>query len=204
MTKKISLVVLGLQIICLVFISGCAALKPVYYSLQTNQDVVEGSTTYSAWENGLGHGDRCSQCGSLIDGGDGSPCYFKLGLEKFVPKSGNPEYLFIVQYEGPDWIFIEPGESLVLLADGKRIGFIGEGSSNQRKILSGYKNTAVEELAFYPVKLKTLKKIANSSSVILKVVCQSSNYQRCFTTANFSFLKSFISETAGQKNQPSL
>jgi hypothetical protein len=59
-------------------------------------------------------------------------------------------YFIRIDYCSDDWFFIDSRESLVLLVDGKRMGFSGEGSGNHRT-----SNQSVCETAFYEITKKT-------------------------------------------------
>ena len=74
---------------------------------------------------------------------------------------------FIVKYIGPEWIFIEPGESLVLDVDGERMAFGGLGSKGNKDVIF---NGMVREMAIYDITPEQLKKISNANEVKCKLV----------------------------------
>ena len=59
-------------------------------------------------------------------------------IPQIFQKDGQISYSLIISYISKDWIFIEPGESLVFLIDGKRFGFFSQnGSQNNRDVFFG-------------------------------------------------------------------
>jgi hypothetical protein len=73
----------------------------------------------------------------------------------------------MIKYVGPDWIFIEPGESLVLDVDGSEMGFSGYGSEGHKDVISG---GLVSEMAIYDITPEQLKMISNAHEVKCKLV----------------------------------
>lgn len=70
------------------------------------------------------------------------------------------------------WLFIDSGESLVVLVDGERIGLTSEeGSVRFRKVISG---SIIQEIAFHRIDVLTLKKICAAKEVKIKLSGQSS------------------------------
>ncbi|MCX6143154.1 MAG: hypothetical protein NTZ35_08035 [Ignavibacteriales bacterium] len=98
-------------------------------------------------------------------------------------------YSIIIRYVHADWLFIEQGESLVLLIDGRRIGFTSEGSSNHREVLSG---GSVLEEAQYAVDYSTLQMLAHASRIEMKIVGDRYYVTREFEKSNFDNLRNFI------------
>ena len=53
-----------------------------------------------------------------------------LDIWKIDSNGGKEKYQIKISYVSPNWFFIPEGESLILLVDGKRFGFSGEGGHN--------------------------------------------------------------------------
>jgi len=180
-------------------LGGCATTKPNYF-VETIQDNVDNQTIYRAQDNKIGYPDgtncRAPKC-DITFGTERDDCAFQIGIQKAIDK-GTTRYKLIVNYENTDWFFIDEGETLIMKIDGKRIAFSGSGSGNNRKVLKagelGLEHAAVHETAFYPIELKTLKKLATASDVQVKLVGQNSFAQRCLTPDNIAFFARFIAE----------
>jgi len=83
-------------------------------------------------------------------------------------KSNVVVYRLKVQYYSSDWLFIGAGESLVLLIDGKRLGFTGNGSSGDREVLTGT-GVAIKEIAYYPITKEEFEQIAKGELIEIKL-----------------------------------
>jgi len=111
--------------------------------------------------------------------------------EKFIAWNGNIYYSIVLNVVSLNRLFIAEGESLVLLVDGTRIGFSGDGSANYRE--SG-EDGAIEETAYYDVTPAQLKLIANAKDVRIKIKGAQFSVKRGFFSENFANLKRFIAE----------
>lgn len=94
-----------------------------------------------------------------------------------------------------DWFFIDSGESLVLLIDGKRVGFSGDGSIEHRKVGDGY----VSETAFYGLPphiltKKQIKQIAYAKEIQAKIIGQDGFINANFSEDNIANVKEFYNE----------
>jgi len=98
-------------------------------------------------------------------------------------------YSLIVRYVSKDWLFIEDGESLVLLIDGERVGFTGSGSSSNRMVLTG---GYVFEESFYFVSADDIRRIAQAKSVSVKIVGSSGYIKREFSEKNLQRFREFV------------
>jgi hypothetical protein len=100
--------------------------------------------------------------------------------EKFIAWDGNIYYSIVLNVVSLNRLFIAEGESLVLLVDGTRIGFSGDG--------------ALGETAYYDVTPAQLKLIANAKDVRIKIKGAQFSVKRGFFSENFANLKRFIAE----------
>lgn len=96
-----------------------------------------------------------------------------------------------------DWIFIDNGESLILLVDGERIGFYGEGSTKNRSTTT-LSDTYVNEDAYYDVPLNQLQKIANAKTVRIQVVGSHGIKEGSLTQNNLFNIRRFLREYASK------
>jgi len=166
----------------IVLLSGCASMSAsLNYRVRTIQDEFDGYTINRMEHNMLGGG-------SLL-----SYTTIWLNTQRYQSKEGNVSYSLIAEYVSPDWLFIERGESLILLVDGQRMGLVGDGSWNHRNV--GY-GRMVSEKSWYNITLEDLQKIANAKEVKVKIIGSQYYAERCFTDANFKNLKRFIMEYA--------
>lgn len=101
-------------------------------------------------------------------------------------------YNLILKY-GPtsDWLFIDSGESLILLVDGTRMGFTGDGSSQYRNVLSG---GSIVEKSYYEITPDQILKIANAKEVSVKIIGSQYYAERKFLKSTFNNFKKFYEE----------
>jgi hypothetical protein len=165
-------------------ILGCASYL-ASYSVKTMNDEFDGYTINRMQKNRLGGGILL---GSIVD----------LNVQKFV-KDSLVVYSLIVRYEGHDWLFIQNGESLILLVDNERIGLVGDGSVSHRDVLSG---GLVKEQAWYDnITPEQLKKIAYATEVKIKIIGSQYHAERYFTSQNFQNFQQFYSEYVENNNE---
>jgi hypothetical protein len=85
-----------------------------------------------------------------------------------VTREGHRSYALSVQYnDARDWLFIESGESLILLVDGERLALQGSGSEGARNV---WDDATISEYASYPVAPETLVRIAWATTLEYKLV----------------------------------
>lgn len=91
-----------------------------------------------------------------------------LWLDIFVDVLDGEHSLWVAAtLEGDHWQFINPGESLVLMLDGKPLTlFSGTGSTLNRQVLS---SRTIREKALYKISPEILEKIALASNVSLRL-----------------------------------
>ena len=100
-------------------------------------------------------------------------------------------YSLMVRLVNRKWFFIRKGESLVFLVDGERIGLTSNGSSKNRKVISG--GTIVEK-AWYTLTPEQLKKIAFATSVRGKLTGRNSFTTLSLSEANLKSFRNFYIE----------
>jgi len=153
---------------------GCGGIH-----VRTSRDEVEGTENLYLYNEDLG-------CVT----GFYSP-NLKVTVDATLDRSGTRTYDLEVTYENQDWIFIAPGESLVLSVDGTKMVFSGEGSVNLRsKVL----DTLVSEQAWYHVTVNQLRDIANAKDVKVKIIGEKGFTQGCFTTRSLECFREFLVE----------
>jgi len=168
-------------------LSGCASAAS---QVKTTYDEFSGVTTTQMSGNTLG---GCGYQGllGLTNGSVVSP-YRPLRLNVVVgQKDGIELYQLRVVYVADDWLFIESGESLVLLVDGTRMGFTGSGSFQHREVLG---NASIREHAYYDVTKSQLRAIANAEEIKVRVRGSPYDADRCFTKINIQNFGRFIAE----------
>src|ERR1043166_10275571 len=100
----------------LALMCGCTAALMEAARVEVTTDDFEGLTKTKMSGNTLG----CDPGESAL-GGVGDPT--RLEIQRTDSKNGEVSYSIIMTYVGTSWLFIEPGESLVFLLDGRRMGF---------------------------------------------------------------------------------
>ena len=173
------------MIFSLIFIVTFIGCSTSFYKVNTIQDEFDGYTINRMEDNTLSGG------GLLGD-------RIEINAQKFTTKDGDKLYSLIVEYGGEGWLFIRKGESLILLVDGKRIGFTGEGSSGNRDVLYG---NAVMESAFYDISPKDLVKISRAKNIKVKIVGNKYYFERNFSEKNFENFKKFVVQYVLNKNK---
>jgi hypothetical protein len=83
---------------------------------------------------------------------------------------------------------IQPGESLVVLADGQELKFHSSGSLNARREQKG----EVRERAIYAATGQQLRAIANAKTVKVSITGKNGIVQREFTPANFEKFRNSV------------
>lgn len=120
-----------------------------------------------------------------------STTYVELNAEQYTSRDGKILYTVVVDYSSNDWLFITPGESLVLSVDGERIGLRGKGSSKHRG--NGYVGR-IEEKAWYAISFEGLEMIANAKEVRAKIIGTRNQVERHFSEENFRNFRRFVAK----------
>ena len=96
----------------------------------------------------------------------------ELNFQRFLTEKGRTTYSLVIEYhavsDSQGWLFIAQGESLILLVDGERIGFRGNGSLRHREV--GYGGGVYETAYYHDVAPAVLWKIANAKKVEAKIL----------------------------------
>ena len=110
----------------------------------------------------------------------------------FTSESGYVYYLEVNYAAAPDtgYIEIDPGESLVILADNKEMKFKGNGSAGLRTKKSG----VLRENAIYPVQAGQLRALAAAGHVTVRVIGKNGLIQRDFSQQNSQRFQEFVSK----------
>ena len=110
-----------------------------------------------------------------------------------VRKDTQVGYSLGVSYIDTDWMFIESGESCIILADGARFPLKGDGSAAFRETAGG---PVVKETAWYVlVPREMLAKIANARQASLKVYGTKRSCEGRFTDGARKAIQKFLAET---------
>jgi hypothetical protein len=144
---------------------------------------------------------------NVLDGGMGLSSN---GRVEFNPvrsqgeKDSSPIYCIAIVYTGygTGWCFIEPGESLYMIIDGKREALSGTGSRGSREVSGG----AVSEVSVYPVDPELLRRIASAKEVRVKIEGSKQSLERSFSQKNISsvgqFVASYVDATTAMAPAP--
>jgi hypothetical protein len=162
------------SIILSILLVGCISTPT--YQIDDMTDIIDGRGSIQLIENHI----------PLLIGAD-----VEFNAEKFIARDGNVYYNIVLRVVSYNRLFIEEGESLVIFADGTRIGFSGDGSANDRETRD---DGAVEETAFYDVTPEQLNLIANAKDVRIEIKGAEFSFKRKFIPENFTNLKRFIAE----------
>ena len=82
-------------------------------------------------------------------------------------RGADTAYALVLSYRAKDWMFVRPGESLVFLADGERIGLSLAPDAPQRRDVEG---GWVTEAVVYPATLAILEKLASAKHLAAKLI----------------------------------
>jgi hypothetical protein len=160
---------------------GCASMSNLSYKVSSRSDEFEGYTFTKMENNNLvGSGG--------IDGN------ISLNASKYE-KDGLALYSLIVVYRNTSntWLFIEAGESLILLIDGQKYTLISTiGSLEDRDVVNLGAFIMLTESAMYQDAEDVIRKIGNATSVKVKVKGKGS-VERNLSKQNMQNFKDFIS-----------
>ena len=101
------------------------------------------------------------------------------------------DYYLEIHYEAraeTGYLDISPGESLVIIVDGKEMKFKGHGSLNNRQ----EENNLVSEDAVYMAGPSELSAIARAKAVKVKVIGRNGLVERDFRPENFEKFRKFV------------
>lgn len=166
-------ILLSLIILSIVALTSCATLS---YKVQSKYDKFDNTTHNYMLYNWLGNQSLSSD-------------RFSFDLGEYIQEDTTNYYINII-YWGNDWFFIESGESLILLVDGKRISFSGEGSYQSREVITG---NLVSEFAYYDITKEGIETLVNAKSIEVKIIGEYST-TLYFTKENLERIKSFYNQ----------
>ena len=160
--------------LCLFFSFKQAYAQPSGIKIKQTEDTFEGTKTVLMDGNkvkieGLAESALIKGALSVLGGGlQISQIKTELNLEQFTKSSGSKELSVIVSIEIKDdaSFYIDNGESLILLVDGKRIGLSTEGEFNVSR--SASRNSVTN--ARYSLTISQLKSILEASSVQFRIM----------------------------------
>lgn len=111
-------------------------------------------------------------------------------LDVFVDKRGeNYSTGLAIIYTGENWMFINPGESLVLMIDGEKMALNSEyGSLHYRKVIT---HNQVREEAPYFFSAEQIKMLADASNVSLRLYTQNGWLERQMSPENLDSIRLF-------------
>jgi len=176
--------------ICVLFVifSGCVSN---YNTISVKHDEFLGTTRYST---------ACEIKTSSIGMGvleifaTNTPTIVTLGLEKIISSEKDTIFYISIFFSSHKWLFIQEGESLILLVDGESIKLFGTGSTDHRDVTSLLSSVRVNEQSMYPVTPELIKKISLASNVRLKIIGKNESITGEFTDQCFTNFKKFIEE----------
>ena len=160
-------------------ISGCSSGLMTIGNVKTSTDQFSGVSSDRMMTNPL----SCANDTIL----SGAPTIGLL-LQRSYGKDYKVMYHLVATWYGQGWGNIEAGESLILMVDGKRMGFYGEGSGAHRVVEGAY----VSEESWYPSNFDQLNSIAQAREVTVTLKATNSDVSRCMTTTNLDNFKVFL------------
>jgi len=117
-----------------------------------------------------------------------------LNASRIFTSGRQPQYYLEVDYLAraeTGFVEIPPGETLVILADGRELKFTGSGSLARKE-----KKDEVSERAIYPASAEQLRAIAGAEKVKVSILGRKGIVQREFTPANFQKFREFVKNYA--------
>ena len=176
-------------VVCVLW-SGCTALRSQAEIVPMRDEFSsEGWTGYALIKNALETED-----GATVDFVRDGIEQFYLGASVFQLEDES-RYSINVLYSGPDWIFVDPGETLILLIDGERVALSGEGSSEHRRVNRG----SVSESPRYDVEAGLLVRLAAADEVKVRLRGSEGSVTRQFGKANFKIFQEFVARFCGEQ-----
>jgi hypothetical protein len=177
---------LAASVICLTtLLASCVPPPPQHGRIVPLRDEFseEGWDGYALMGNQLG-GKQFKSVGSTMKTRTLDLC------PTYIATENVSLYSLRLWYSGDDWIFIKPGESLVLLVDGERIAVSTEkGSLDDRNVTDyGY----VHEWATYYVEPELIVRLCHATEVKVKVYGDDGSMEGFFEKKNFENICMFV------------
>ena len=160
-------------------IAGCSSALIQIGNVNTSKDSRTGITADRMVANPL----SCAKDSIM----GGTPTIGLL-LQRSYGRDYKVGYQLIASWVGSGWGYIEAGESLVLMVDGRRMGFYGPGSAEHRVVEGSY----VNEECWYPSNYEQLQVIAGAKEVTLELKGKNATITRCLTPTNLDNFKVFV------------
>jgi len=177
------LIVKTLSLLCglaLLALAGCATRDP---DVATHYHPIDGLRADMTTDN-------------LLDGGGTGREMVWLNASR-VFKSHNRYYYYLeVTYaatQATGYLDIQPGQSLLIVADGKEMAFSGSGSAYQRKA----RGELINESCLYPAEPDQIQALGKAGKVQVKITGRNGRVEREFTPANSTRFRKFA-EKFGQ------
>jgi len=165
MKNKMKKVLIVFTIILTAFLAAsCSTLQ---YEVINKYDKFNGLTTQSMNHNFM-------ESDKFIGG------RYAFDIARFSDKEHLPFYILFIDYIGSDWVFISKGESLVMLLDGKKLTFTGDGGFEDRHVYDG----TVQEIASYKITQNDLFDIVNAKKIEVRVYGDDYNADLYFSAEN--------------------
>ncbi len=146
-------------------------------TVEVISDEFNGYTLYAMKENEIGR--------PAEDG-----CDVELNLQSRI-EGGKALCSLMVAYRGSSWLFIEPGESLVLFVDGERMAFSRTGRTKHGLLRDTYGMYTLTENAPYNITYEQLNRIVSASKVEVELVGSRFTLGGFFTEDNFFNFRTF-------------
>lgn len=163
-----------MKYLALVVLAGCASVfVPHTPKVSTHRDTVDGRTITTLRDVEL----------RVVAPKD---VRVFLGVNKVV--TGATGYALVVLVMAQDWIYIESGESLRVLADGKRLAF----TVGSEAIRSDTTGVFTYETATYPANREQVVALADSSSATMKIVGQYGYVEVRLEGKSLAALRAFV------------
>jgi len=136
-----------------------------------------------------------------------------LTLEQVTLRSGFRSYQVVASYRDPEWLFIEPGESLVFFVDSVRIGLTGVGSAEHReeqrdprgdrKVVRGDEKGLLAdrravEIASYEIEPALIRTIADGRTITVRLIGSQREREYSFTRDASCAFRRFARDAVGR------
>jgi hypothetical protein len=142
-------------------------------------------TTYSIFTDKETNAHIVRMNGNRLSGGIS---YVALDPQRYE-KQGQISYSLIIKYQGPSFMNIGSGKSLVIIFDGQRKELTGIGSEGHREIVS---LGLVNEAAYYhDIEPDLIRRLAYAKKVVIEVHGSPDVLTRYFKEKNLSNMKEF-------------
>lgn len=162
-----------------VLMTGCSAGLMTIGNVKTSKDAFTGITSDRMVANPLSCVKESLMSGAPTIG---------LILQRSYGKDYKVQYHIIATWYGGGWGYIEGGETLILMVDGKRLGFYGPGSAEHRVVEGAY----VSEESWYSSNYEQLGVIADAKEVAVVLKGKNTEVSRCMTPTNLDNFKVFL------------